>query len=106
MYCPRCGKEIPNEDAKYCPECGAPVALQATMSGDDQRNDRGSAAKAVCVICAIAAIAIPFISCVLIQDNDQVFDAWWFEYGGGLGITIMLGIVAIIAGIISAIKKR
>jgi TM2 domain-containing membrane protein YozV len=35
MYCPKCGKEIP-DDASFCPECGSPVKSQDTTPLSDE----------------------------------------------------------------------
>jgi hypothetical protein len=45
MYCPKCGKEIP-DDASFCPQCGASVkkAETYTPSGEDDLTPKSTLA--------------------------------------------------------------
>lgn len=59
---------------------------------------------AVCtaVTCAVLAISLPIITCLIVRENDKVFDAWWYQYGGGLVVSLQLIVIAIVMSVIAA----
>jgi DNA-directed RNA polymerase subunit RPC12/RpoP len=52
LYCPNCGKEVPNEDAIFCPYCSKPLRLAKKQSGFP------TAAGILTIIAACATIVI------------------------------------------------
>lgn len=51
------------------------------------------------------AIMLPIITCLIVRENNKVFDAWWYQYGGGLGLSVMLALTAVVMGKI-AVKNK
>ena len=105
MYCKKCGKEIKDVLAKNCPECGASILGNATSVHKSGNAGLSKAMLLLCLLSTIAAIALPVI-CYSIGYNEQFLDIWWFEYAGGMRITIELAVIAVITGIIGFFTKE
>lgn len=107
MYCPKCGKEVIDENTKFCPGCGAALdnisSITPTLSSPN--NGVSTALLLVCVLCAIVAIAIP-VFCYSFDDGWSGSWIDWFYDEGGIILTIVLGIVAIGAGIMGIFTRK
>lgn len=110
MYCPNCGKEIENSEMKFCPECGqslTKVDKQSTLQsvgGNSSGIGFRRAMFAICVLCAIVAVAIPAY-CYAVDDGWSGGSLDWFE-SIGIVLTIILAVIAAIAGIIGLSSKK
>lgn len=109
MYCPNCGKEVEDTGAKFCPGCGQNL-MEPTKSTAQNVGDNPSgigfrkAMFAICVLCAIVAIAIP-VYCYAVDDGWSGGSLDWYS-SIGIVLTIILGVVAAIAGIIGLFCKK
>lgn len=109
MYCPNCGKEVENSEAKFCPECGQNLAeLNRSAKQNVGENSSGvgfrKAMLAICALCAVVAIAIPAY-CYAVDDGWTGGSLDWYS-SIGIVLTIILAVVAAIAGIIGLFSKR
>ena len=57
MYCPNCGKKIPDQ-AKFCGYCGSPVTAPAEPQNPEPRKPARKKGKIAGIIIAVAAILI------------------------------------------------
>lgn len=111
MYCPKCGKELKTTEAKFCPECGqilGNIDVQSTSQNDGENPSSFRLRKAmfkICVLCAFIAVALP-IYCFIADDGSWSGGARDWYYHIGIILTIILAVVAIIAGIIGNSSKK
>ena len=107
MYCPKCRKEVIDESAKFCPGCG--VALNNISSITPTISSPNSRVSTVlllnCVLCAIVAIAIP-VFCYSFDDGWAGDWIDWFYDRGGVILTIVLAIVAIVTGAMGILTRK
>lgn len=110
MYCPNCGKELENPEMKFCPECGQNLTKTDKKASLQNVGEHPSgmglrkAMFAICVLCAFVAVAIPAY-CYAVDDGWSGGSLDWFE-SIGIVLTIILAVVAAIAGIIGLFSKR
>ncbi len=82
MFCPKCGAEVPNKDAKHCPECGASLVKEAAQPPSQDNNtqaEQGGNAKPstsqavngklIAIVAAIVVVAVVVTALVVSSCN-------------------------------------
>ena len=67
-FCPKCGTQLPEEDAKFCPACGAPLEEKKAQPAVAAKSDTNE--KALCIISYIGPLV--FIPLFTANDNENI----------------------------------
>ena len=87
MFCPKCGKEVP-DDTLFCPSCGTGISRPSPSEGNSQKN---TAEKTSYNVLAIIGLVVSAIAVCVDADTGLVL---------GIG-----GLVVSIIGLIQCKKK-
>ena len=75
MKCPRCGAQVPDENARYCGACGELIAKHAAWDATAQPKRKRTGPLVACVLVAVLAVA-GFLAYNLVVADTPVWDAF------------------------------
>lgn len=83
-------------------------AHKASSGAELYRRRDAATRLAVCtaVVFVGLAVMLPVVTCLIVQENDKVFDAWWYHSGGGFGLSVVLVLAAVVMGEIAVKNKK
>lgn len=90
-----------------CSKHGAPMRQEPPVLATDGPQKK-AVTLAVCTAmsCMLIAAAVPVITCLIVRENGGWFDARWFRYGGGMGISTMLTALAAAMSAVAVMLKK
>lgn len=104
-YCQKCGEKN-EDDARYCNNCGAPLSGTQKDSDKERAEECFGGPRYAPIVWGLILVLIGLA--ILIEGglkNIQGLPAWVYGFDVGWFFALIIGIVIIIAGIRTILKK-